>query len=117
MSESTDDRTDDAVRFANDIITLDMLPPSTATRWVTSRKAQLIAAIKGGLITIEEASRRYCLTIEELGEWQSSFDRHGKRGLRTTFTQQYRFLRGVNHPTSDENELSDPSQEKGPRLR
>ncbi len=117
MSDTTDDHADDAVVFAEDAITLDMLPPSTATRWVTSRKAQLISAIRGGLITIEEASRRYCLTIEELGEWQASFDRHGKRGLRTTFIQQYRFLRGVSLQTADENESSDLSQENGRRLR
>lgn len=84
-----------------EIITLDMLPPSSGTRWVTSRKAQLIAAIRGGLISVEDASRRYDLTLDELTEWQAAFDRHGKRGLRTTFIQQYRFLRGVDSGRSE----------------
>ena len=115
MSQSADDQTDNVSAFGDGSITLDMLPSSAATRWVTSRKAQLIAAIRSGVITVEEASRRYCLTIDELGEWQASFDRHGKRGLRTTFTQQYRFLRGVQPQTTDGSDLSDPAQERGPR--
>ena len=93
MAQALDGHATSVLGPNGEAITRDSLPPSTSTRWVTSRKAQLIAAIRGGLITIEEASQRYCLTIDELSEWQASFDKHGKRGLRTTFIQQYRFLR------------------------
>lgn len=76
-----------------DLISGGSLPPENGARWVTSRKMQLIAAIHDGLLTIEEASQRYRLTLDELAEWQAMFTKHGKRGLRTTFIQQYRFLR------------------------
>jgi hypothetical protein len=75
-------------------LTLSSLPRTNTTRWVTSRKAQVIAAIRGGLLTLEEASARYQLTLDELSEWQASLERHGARGLRATFVQQYRHVRG-----------------------
>lgn len=96
MASSTDEFQTSGVDSSNDTIGIETLPPLTGTRWVTSRKAQLIRAIRSGIITIEEASRRYRLTIDELSEWQTSFDKHGKRGLRTTFIQQYRVMRGGN---------------------
>jgi hypothetical protein len=83
-----------------EVITWATLPVSSTTRWVTKRKAQLIAAIRGGLITVDEACQRYRLTIDELGEWQSALDRHGARGLKVTLLQQYRFLRGVDRERS-----------------
>lgn len=95
MSQSVEDLPFPIVGPDEQIITQESLPPSTTKRWVTKRKAQVIAAIRGGLLTVEEASQRYRLTIDELSEWQSAFDRHGPRGLRTTLVQQYRFLRGV----------------------
>ncbi len=76
-----------------DAITLDSLLGSNTTRWVTSRKSQLIAAINGGLLTIEEASRRYRLTLDELTEWQTAFERHGPKGLKATLVQQFRHIR------------------------
>ena len=69
------------------------LPPSHETRWVMSLKAKLIEAIQAGLISLEDAAARYRLTLDELTEWQSYFARHGARGLRATFLQQYRHLR------------------------
>jgi Protein of unknown function (DUF1153) len=74
-------------------VTLSDLPESNTTRWVTSRKALVIAAIRGGLLTLDDAAKRYSLTLDELAEWQAYFDRHGPRGLRTTFVQQYRHMR------------------------
>ncbi|MEN9754016.1 MAG: hypothetical protein RLZ07_398 [Pseudomonadota bacterium] len=74
-------------------ISLADLPPSHETRWVMSRKAKLIEAIHAGLISLEDAATRYRLTLDELTEWQSYFARHGARGLRATFLQQYRHIR------------------------
>ena len=71
------------------------LPDSHDTRWVMSRKAKLIEAIHAGLISMEDAAERYRLTLDELAEWQDYFNRHGARGLRTTFLQQYRHIRGA----------------------
>lgn len=71
-------------------LTIDMLPPSTTKRWVIRRKAQVVAAVKGGLLTIDQVCDRYSLTIEEFASWQRAFDRIGLPGLRTTRLQQYR---------------------------
>jgi hypothetical protein len=59
-------------------------------RWVIRRKAQVIAAVRGGLLSLEEACNRYMLTVEEFLSWQSSIDQHGLAGLRTTRLQKYR---------------------------
>ena len=51
-----------------------------AKRWVIRRKAEVIAAVLGGLPSIEEACSRYMVTVDELLSWQSSLDRHGLAG-------------------------------------
>ena len=45
---------------------MDDLPPPNTTRWVARRKAAVVAAVRSGRITMEEALRRYQLTEEEL---------------------------------------------------
>ena len=71
-------------------LTLNDLPPSNTDRWVIRRKAEVVAAVRGGLLTLDEACERYSLTNEEFLAWQKSIDRHGLAGLRTTRLQQYR---------------------------
>ncbi len=71
-------------------ITIRDLPPSNTKRWVIRRKALVVAAVRGGLISLEEACRRYALSVEEFLSWQQAIDRHGLPGLRTTRTQLYR---------------------------
>lgn len=71
-------------------ITLEMLPPANTRRWVVRRKAEVIAAIRGGLLTAAEACARYRLSPEELELWQESLDRAGVPGLRVTRIQVYR---------------------------
>ena len=68
----------------------DLPAPGTKKRWVTRRKAQVVAAVRGGLLSLDEACSRYMLTIDEFLSWQSSIERHGLAGLRTTRIQQYR---------------------------
>src|SRR5215469_9528519 len=63
------------------------LPPPITKRWVARRKAAVLAALRSGAITIEEASRRYELSEEEIGAWQRAFDAHGLPGLRATRLQ------------------------------
>ena len=46
-------------------LTLDTLPPRSTTRWVVRRKAEVVAAVNGGLLTVDEACERYGLTLEE----------------------------------------------------
>ncbi len=71
-------------------VTLDSLPPPDTRRWVVRRKAEVIAAIRGGLLTAAEACARYRLSPEELELWQDSIDRAGVPGLRVTRIQLYR---------------------------
>ena len=71
-------------------LTMADLPAPRTKRWVIRRKAEVIAAVRGGLLTLEEACSRYSLTVDEFLSWQSSIDRHGLAGLRTTRIQQYR---------------------------
>ena len=66
------------------------LPAPDTERWVTRRKAVVVAAVRGGLLTIEEACARYTLSVEEYLAWQRAVDRHGLPGLRTTKIQKYR---------------------------
>lgn len=71
-------------------LTLEDLPPPQTRRWVARRKAEVVAAVRGGLLTLEDACRRYGLSVEEFLSWQRAVERHGIRGLRTTRLQQYR---------------------------
>ena len=71
-------------------LTLDSLPSPHTTRWVVRRKAEVVAAVRGGLLSLEEACSRYTLTVDEFLSWQFSIDQHGLAGLRTTRIQQYR---------------------------
>jgi len=73
-----------------ELMTLDDLPPPNTKRWVIRRKAEVVAAVRGGLLSLEEACTRYTLTVEEFLSWQYSIDQHGLAGLRTTRIQQYR---------------------------
>jgi len=71
-------------------LTLADLPPENTQRWVIRRKAEVVAAVHGGLLSLDEACDRYSLTSEEFMGWQRSIERHGLAGLRTTRLQQYR---------------------------
>jgi Protein of unknown function (DUF1153) len=71
-------------------LTIADLPQPGTKRWVIRRKAEVIAAVRGGLLSLEEACSRYMLTVDELLSWQSAMDQHGLAGLRTTRIQQYR---------------------------
>ena len=71
-------------------LTFSDLPPTSTRRWVIRRKAEVVAAVRGGLLSLEEACRRYTLTVEEFLSWQASIDGHGLAGLRTTRIQEYR---------------------------
>ena len=71
-------------------LTVADLPPPGTKRWVIRCKAELVAAVRGGLLSLEEACDRYTLTIDEFLSWQRSYDRHGLPGLRATRVQDYR---------------------------
>ena len=65
-------------------LTLESLPPAGTTRWVVRRKAEVVAAVAGGLLSVDEACKRYSLSLEEFTSWQRAVDRSGMPGLRVT---------------------------------
>ena len=76
------------------------LPPPNTKRWVIRRKAAVVAAVRSGRITMEEALQRYQLSEEEFLSWQRAFESHGLPGLRATRIQQYREPRLPRGPRS-----------------
>jgi hypothetical protein len=66
------------------------LPSPTTTRWVASRKAAVVHAVDGGLMTAEDAIRTYALSEEELSSWRTAVLQHGEKALKTTALQKFR---------------------------
>ncbi len=73
-------------------LTLADLPPPDTKRWVIRRKAEVVAAVRGGLLSLEDACLCYNLTTEEFLSWQRAINRYGLQGLRATRAQHYRSL-------------------------
>jgi hypothetical protein len=74
------------------ILTRADLPPADTRRWVASRKAIVVKAVKFGLLTESEALERYALSEEEFALWVVAVDKHGEKALRVTTIQKYRQL-------------------------
>ncbi|HXC53748.1 MAG TPA: DUF1153 domain-containing protein [Rhizomicrobium sp.] len=66
------------------------LPSSRTKRWVPRRKAQVVAAVRGGVLSLDEACDRYALTVEEFLSWQRAIDKFGLPGLRISHVQDHR---------------------------
>ena len=73
-----------------DVITMADLPSPSTTRWVIRRKAEVVLAVHAGMLSLDEACKRYRLTVEEFQSWKTAIERHGPLALRTTQLQQYR---------------------------
>ncbi len=71
-------------------LTVADLPPTNTKRWGIRRKAEVVAAVRGGLLSLDEACERYKLTADEFLSWQRSIQKHGLPGLRATRVQDYR---------------------------
>jgi len=69
---------------------LSHLPPPNTMRWVVRRKAQVVSAVRNGLLSFTDACQRYRLSEEEFQSWINLLDHHGVRGLRATRMQEYR---------------------------
>lgn len=71
-------------------LTLTRLPPARTKRWVASRKAAVVVAVRGGLLSLEDACGRYALSADEFLAWQCAFDRAGESGLQVRRSQENR---------------------------
>lgn len=66
------------------------LPQDNMTRWVIRRKAEVVAAVGGGLLSLEDACSRYDLSLEEFCSWQEAIDKAGLLGLRISHQSKNR---------------------------
>jgi len=66
------------------------LPDAKTRRWVASRKAAVIRAIRAELISRDEAIDLYDLSEEELDAWHVAVEQHGEMALKATAIQRYR---------------------------
>ncbi len=90
MSDSQFSRRPHVVGPTGEALTIKDLPPPDTKRWVIRRKAEVVAAVRGGLLSLEDACARYTLSVEEFLSWQRAIDRNGLPGLRVTRVQEYR---------------------------
>jgi hypothetical protein len=73
------------------------LPAPSTKRWVIRRKAQVVSAVRKGVLSLEDACDRYMLTADEFAAWERDIDEYGLAGLRTTRLQHYRARRDQLH--------------------
>jgi hypothetical protein len=58
------------------------LPSPDTKRWVPKRKAEVVAAVEEGVLSLEEACKLYSLSSEEFLSWKEALERHGLAGLK-----------------------------------
>lgn len=75
------------------------LPPTNTVRWVARRKAQVVKAVRDGIISLEDACLRYALSVEEFLSWQEAVDTIGVDGLLTTGATARNRRRGASPKT------------------
>ena len=75
---------------SGETLTLPDLPAPDTQRWVCRKKAQVVAAVRGGLLTLGEACERYALSVEEFLSWEQAIEEFGVEALRITHAQEYR---------------------------
>jgi Protein of unknown function (DUF1153) len=83
------------------VLTAADLPPKNLKRWVARRKAEVVAAVEGGLLSEYEACARYNISREEFSAWLNAYDRDGIAGLRARAN-----ARGMKrHPSTTEQDF------------
>jgi hypothetical protein len=64
------------------------LPPPGSKRWSPDAKAAVAAAVRGRILTLDEACEQYPLTVQEYLTWQHRIDLFGLAGLRLNGPQR-----------------------------
>ena len=67
-----------------------VIPPAGTKRWIPQRKAEVVAAVRNGVLTLDQACERYALTAEEFVSWEEAIDHYGLHGLRMNEIQHHR---------------------------
>jgi hypothetical protein len=73
-----------------EVLTPNDLPPSRPARWNVNKKAQIVAAVDCGLLSVEDACSRYALTLDEFLAWKRDLLHGGLRGLYVKRVQDRR---------------------------
>ena len=84
MNKKTLPKVKYVLRRDGSLLTLGDLPSPKIKRWVIGRKADVVDAVRGGLISLEDACRRYSLTLEEFSAWKTAVDRRRPQDLKST---------------------------------
>lgn len=98
MSRQEDGKMPTIIGPYGEPLSLADLPPANTRRWVIRRKAEVVAAVRSGLLSLEDACERYQLSVEEFLAWQRMIENHGILGLRTTRLQEYRRKQALHAP-------------------
>ncbi len=69
ISFSTDGDQVHIVRSTERQREMDKLPSPKTRRWVMRRKAQVVTAVRNGILSLNEACERYHLSEEEFKSW------------------------------------------------
>ena len=70
------------------VITIADLPSPRGTRWVFRRKAAVVFAVRGGLLDLDEACKRYRLTVEEFNSWRWAIESQEAFSLNKSRSRQ-----------------------------
>jgi len=90
MRQSQDARQRAVIGPAGKPLSIEDLPSPNTKRWVSRRKAEVVTAVRSGLLSLEDACARYNISIEEFLSWQRLIESHGVTGLRAMRLQDYR---------------------------
>jgi hypothetical protein len=88
-------------RAAKRIDLMVFLQSPPPTRWVPSKKASVVLAVRAELISLSAACDRYRLSLDEFANWEAAFDDQGivglhqKRRIRKTSKPAIRATTGV----------------------
>ena len=86
-------------------LTVESLPPENTVRWFVRRKAEVVSAVRNGLISLDEVCERYKLSADEFLNWERLVKAHGLRGLRVTCLKRYRDVEPVDAAPADAHSL------------
>ena len=64
------------------------LPPPWSKRWSPQKKAAVVAAVRGRILTVDEVCEQYEVSVEEYLAWQHGIDLFGLMGLRLNTPQR-----------------------------
>jgi hypothetical protein len=97
---SSIERVDQVLGLDGGVLTAADLPPRNLKRWIARRKAEVVAAVEGGLLSESEACARYNISSEEFSAWLNAYDQGGVPGLRARAN-----ARGVRRRNRDDAEF------------